>query len=112
MQDAPQPPTCYLGIDISKDHLDACRLAEGRKQTRRFNNTPAGHRRLVAWIDAPVRVCMEASGRYGLDLALALAEAGGVQVMVANPRAVKNFREASMRRLKTDALDADGPGRE
>ncbi len=107
MQDAPQPPTCYLGIDISKDHLDACRLAGGRKQRRRFKNTPAGHRRLVAWTDAPARVCLEASGRYGLDVALALFEAEGTQVMVANPRAIKNFREASMRRSKTDALDAD-----
>lgn len=81
MQDAPQSPTCYLGIDISKDHLDACRLAGGHKQQRRFKNPPAGHRRLLAWFSAPARVCMEASGRYGLDLALALYKVEGVQVM-------------------------------
>lgn len=93
-----QAQTCYLGIDISKDHLDACRIVSDQQQSRRFNNTSAGHRRLVAWIDAPARVCIEASGRYGLDLALALHKAENVEVMVANPRAVKNFREASMPR--------------
>jgi transposase len=103
-----QAPTCYLGIDISKDCLDTCRRANGREQRRRFPNTPAGHRALVDWLgNRPVRACVEASGRYGLDIALALFEADSVDVMVANPRAVKNFREASMRRSKTDALDAE-----
>ena len=102
-----QAPTCYLGIDISKDSLDTCRLVGDRQQKRRFKNTPTGHQRLIAWMHNSTRVCMEASGRYGLDIALALFEAEGVEVMVANPRAIKNFREASMRRSKTDALDAE-----
>jgi transposase len=102
-----QSPQSYLGIDISKDHLDTCRLANGRKQRRRFPNASAGHQQLIAWARRGARVCVEASGRYGLDIALALSEADGTEVMVANPRAIKNFREASMRRSKTDALDAE-----
>jgi transposase len=102
-----QAPTCYLGIDISKDRLDACRRANGPEQRRRFPNTSAGHRQLIDWLGGGLaRACVEASGRYGLDIALALSEAEDIQVMVASPRAVKNFREASMRRSKTDALDA------
>lgn len=102
-----QAPTCYLGIDISKDCLDICCHTNGREQQRRFPNTSAGHQALIDWLgNGPIRACIEASGRYGLDIALALSEAEDIQVMVANPRAVKNFREASMRRSKTDALDA------
>lgn len=101
----------HVGIDVSKDDLDACKLcgsSSGDKQTRRFKNTSAGHRQLIQWIgEGPAKVCMEASGRYGLDAALALCESEGLELMVANPRAIKNFREASMRRSKTDAIDAE-----
>jgi transposase len=49
---------------------------------------------------------MEATGLYGLDLALALSEQEGVEVMVANPRAVRHFAQAMMQRSKNDRLDA------
>lgn len=98
----------HVGIDVSKDDLDACKLAGSSKQTRRFRNSSAGHRQLIQWIGkGPAKVCMEASGRYGLDAALALCESEGLELMVANPRAIKSFREASMRRSKTDAIDAE-----
>lgn len=97
----------YAGIDIGKDYLDVCRRSASQSQTRRLPNSPSGHHSLIAWLDdEPTRVCMEASGRYGIDLALALCQAGGLKVMIANPRAIKNYREASMRRSKTDVLDA------
>lgn len=103
-----QSPQSFVGIDISKDHLDVFSVKQGQSRKRRFGNTPKGHRALIGWIgNEPVRVCLEASGRYSIDVALALVEANGIEVMVANPRAVKNFREASMRRSKTDALDAE-----
>ena len=103
-----QSPERFVGIDISKDYLDACCRGQSRSRRRRFRNTPTGHRALLRWIGkAPARACVEASGRYGLDIALALSAAESTQVMVANPRAAGNFREASMRRSKTDALDAD-----
>jgi transposase len=75
---------------------------------REFPNTPAGHRSLVAWLrrgPQPVRVCLEATGLYGLDVALQLDHAG-MAVMVANPRAVRSFAQALLKRSKTDQLDA------
>jgi len=103
-----QTTDCFVGIDISKDHLDACSRRQNRSRSRRFPNTPAGHRDLIDWVGrGRIRACVEASGRYGLDIALALFETDRTEVMVANPRAIKNFREASLRRSKTDALDAD-----
>lgn len=90
-----QRPQSFVGIDISKDHLDACCRRQNRSYRRRFPNAPAGHRALIDWLgDDLIRACVEASGRYSLDVALALFETNNIEVMVANPRAVKNFREA------------------
>ena len=97
------------GIDVGKDHLDVVRQAETALH-RRFNNTAAGHRVLIKWLrhaGQPVRVVVEASGIYSLDLALALHDADGIEVMLTNPRALKDYRRASMRRSKTDKIDAE-----
>jgi transposase len=76
---------------------------------RKFTNTPAGHKILLRHLRRAgrvVRVCLEASGLYGLDLALALSAQPGIEVMVANPRAVRHFATALMQRSKNDQLDA------
>ncbi|MFQ5745369.1 MAG: IS110 family transposase, partial [Acidobacteriota bacterium] len=52
-------------------------------------------------------VCLEASGIYSLEPAMALHRVRGVRLMVANPKAVRDFAGAFLRRSKTDALDAD-----
>ena len=54
-----------------------------------------------------MQVCIEATGLYSLDLALALHRAEGIEVMVANPRAIADFAKALLQRSKTDQLDAD-----
>jgi transposase len=85
------------GIEVSAERLLAGLEWEGASCTRReFPNTPEGHTALVNWLAAPghtVRVVMEATGLYGLDLALGLHRAG-VELMVANPRAVRHFAQA------------------
>jgi transposase len=53
-----------------------------------------------------VRVVLEATGLYALDLALLLSAHPQVQLMVANPRAVRHFAQAMMQRSKNDQLDA------
>ena len=93
------------GIEVSFQTLLVDRAG---KAPREFPNTPAGHRALLAWLrrsPLPLRVCMEATGLYGLDLALQLA-AAGIPLLVANPRAVRHFARAMMQRSKTDLLDA------
>lgn len=60
--------------------------------------SPAGGQR--------VRVVLEATGLYALDLALLLSAHQQVQLMVANPRAVRHFAQAMMQRSKNDQLDA------
>lgn len=100
----------HAGCDTSKDTIDVVRAtAEGATAHRCFANTAAGHGQLIQWLiklGEPVRVVVEASGIYSLDLALALHQAEAVEVMVANPRALKDYRRAHMQRSKTDKVDA------
>jgi transposase len=53
-----------------------------------------------------VAVCLEATGIYHFDLAVALQRAAGIAVMVANPRSTTHYARATMRRAKTDRVDA------
>jgi transposase len=76
---------------------------------RNFPNTPEGHGTILHYLRRAgrvVRVCMESTGLYGLDLALALSGQEGIEVVVANPRAVRHFAHALMQRSKNDQIDA------
>lgn len=97
------------GCDVSKATIDVCLQTSERCYERRFANEPAGHAELITWLKTcaePVRLVLEATGNYSLDLALALDQADGVELMVANPSAVRQFARAQMRRSKTDRVDA------
>jgi transposase len=100
--------TC--GIEVSAKELVVSLRRQGDLEPlRNFTNTPEGHQMVVRYLRPAgrgVRVCLESSGLYGLDLALALSAAPGIEVMVANPRAVRHFAHALMQRSKSDPLDA------
>jgi transposase len=53
-----------------------------------------------------VRVTLEATGVYSLDLSIALNAADGIEVAVLNPKAANRFAQ-TIRRSKTDAPDAE-----
>lgn len=99
-----------VGIDISADELVVAVERDGELlPVISFENDTPGHRKLIRWLTKsrrPVRVCLEATGVYGFDLSLALHRTKGIEVMVANPRAIKDFAGAFLQRSKTDALDA------
>ena len=99
-----------VGVDVdSKELVCALQCAGQRVPLTVFANTAAGHKKFVRWATKgghPARVCLEATGIYSLEFALALHEAKRVEVMVVNPRAIKDFARACMQRGKTDALDA------
>jgi transposase len=94
-----------VGIDVSAKTLMACRRRDGEDETREFKNDAQGHREMLKWIGKKARVCVEATGVYHLQLALTL-DAGGVEVMVVNPRVAKDFARAMANRSKTDRVDA------
>ena len=99
-----------VGIDVASRTLAvSLERPGGELEAFELANEPTGHRDLIkrltrrrnrAWI------ALEASGVYHLDLALALHQADGIEVMVVNPRVARDFARAAMQRSKTDALDA------
>ena len=95
----------YIGIDVSKAALDVAARPTG--DTGRFENTPAGIRRLVSWIErrCPSLVVLESTGGLERAAADALTDAR-VPVAVLNPRQVRDFARATGRLAKTDTLDA------
>jgi transposase len=97
-----------IGVDISKDHLDAHRMSDGA--SRRFANDSAGHRAFIGWLGRPegiqgVRIVYEPTGPYHRAYERRLANAGLLLVKV-NPRQARRFAEATGRLAKTDRLDA------
>jgi transposase len=100
----------WAGIDVSAAQLVAAIEDTGGTVHRvEVANDASGHRALLAALRPAgkcVRVCLEATGVYHFDLAVALQGTRGVQVMVANPRSTKDFARAAMRRSKTDRVDA------
>jgi transposase len=103
--------TAFVGIDVSKDTLDACLLLPGgRTKSSTFANDPRGHAALLAWADRhaggnALHFCMESTGSYSEAPATHLASDGRL-VSVANPARVKYAGLARGRGNKTDRADA------
>jgi transposase len=96
----------YVGIDIANAELVvACRPHDDRWTVR---NDAAGIEATVARVAArtPRLVVLEATGGYERALVAALAIAG-LPLVVANPRQVRDFANATGQLARTDRLDAD-----
>lgn len=102
--------TMYCGIDVSAKSLTvAIQRVHQPVEQRNFPNTSVGHKALIVWLQkvkSPVRVSLEATGIYSLDLAFALDAAQGIEVAVLNPKVANRFAQ-TIRRSKTDAADAE-----
>jgi transposase len=94
-----------IGGDVSKTRLDVA--VHGQKQVWQFDNSPAGFRRLIAWLQAlgEVRVVVEATGGYEEALLIACAKAG-IWISRVNPRQARDFAKALGHLAKTDRIDA------
>jgi len=94
-----------IGIDISKDWLDAHRLSDSA--SRRFANDKAGRRALIKWLSAtPAKlVVFEPTGPYHCALERAL-DAAALPFAKVNPRQARRFAEAAGKLAKTDRADA------
>jgi transposase len=105
---AASAPMAAVGIDVSKDELVVAAQRRAGVEEARFANTAAGHRALIVWLRrgrGAVRIALEATGIYSLDVALAL-HAAGFAVMVVNPRAARDFARALLQRTTTDPIAA------
>jgi transposase len=102
----------FAGIDVSGQELSvALRRGQGEDKPAitKFPNHPSGHKALMAYLlrgGGRVRVFLEASGNYSLDLALTLQAHRQVDITVINPRRARRFAESLGERSKTDLVDA------
>ena len=95
----------YVGIDVSKNHVDVAVRPTG--QTWTISNDESGIRELVSRLKAldPAIVVLESTG--GLELpSVATLAAAALPVAIVNPRQVRDFARATGTLAKTDALDA------
>jgi len=99
-----------IGIDTHKASLAACRVDELGSATAEatFDNDPAGHRLLLAWIqqaDPAVIVGIEGSASFGAAAARFLV-ASGVTVREVPPQLTRRERARTRRLGKSDPDDA------
>jgi transposase len=91
------------GIDVSKEHLDAC----WGDELQRVSNDAAGWDELIAKfaVGRVDLVVVEATGGYERGLVLAL-QAAGIELARVNPRQSHDFAKSLGVLAKTDGLDA------
>ena len=99
----------FLGIDVGKRELHACLLQGDRSTAKSVPNSSTGIAQLQTWLKnrkaQQIHVCLEATGGWSEDVAIALADAGHI-VSLVNPARIKAFAQSEMLRTKTDKIDA------
>ena len=95
----------FVGLDVSKQHLDVAVRPQGRHFVT--PNNDRGIQQLVKRLVAlkPQLIVLEASGGYEFLATAAMAEAQ-LPVAFVNPLAVRQFAGASGKLAKTDKIDA------
>lgn len=99
-----------VGIDISKLKFDVVLLTDEGKHTHKtFTNNDKGFASFKEWLNSlealTAHCCMEATGRYGEELALFLSQ-NALNISVINPARIKAFARSEGVRVKTDKVDA------
>ena len=107
--------TITLGVDVSKAKLDAALwLAQRRKwyTKAKVDNQLAGVRQLLNWMGAKAgvsasecRVVLEATGVYH-ETAAQIFHDAGCEVVIANPKRVRDYAKGRGLLTKNDAVDA------
>ena len=95
----------FVGIDVSKDRLDA--FVHPLGQAFAVARNGEGLAQLVARVQAlaPALIAVEATGGFETIVAATLAGAG-LPIVVVNPAQVRHYAQALGRRAKTDPIDA------
>ncbi|MDP8208722.1 MAG: IS110 family transposase [Candidatus Electryonea clarkiae] len=95
----------YVGIDVSKNHLDVCIIPDN--QSLRVLNNCEGHKKLCRKFKKvkPLVIVLEGTGGYENPVALAMVHQD-LPVAVVNPRQVRDYAKAMNILAKTDQIDA------
>jgi transposase len=85
----------HVGIDVSSKELVVVVSVKGKaRSAKTFENTASGHQAIIGMLSklkGGPKVCIEATGIYHFDLAVALSRAEGIKIMVINPKVAHNF---------------------
>jgi transposase len=98
----------FAGIDVGAEELVLLlRKGGAAEAATALRNSAAGRAELVRKLTKHpgITICLEATGTYSLELAVALADAG-LRVMVVNPQSSHNFAKVLGSHSKTDQVDA------
>lgn len=105
----------FTGIDVSKEKFDVGWLRDvktGKKKTKVFKNTRAGHQQVQDWLLNNLKVpaqdiviTLEPTGVYHEALMYFLHDCG-FQVLLVNPGKARKYAESLNQIHKTDKLDA------
>jgi transposase len=95
----------YVGIDVAKDSFEVASDPAGLKMS--LPNDPKGRQKLLDTLQTHevALIVLEATGGYERRLAVELIQAGH-NVVVANPRQVRDFARGMGQLAKTDSIDA------
>jgi transposase len=98
-------PDVFIGIDVSKAHLDLARSDQG--DVTRFDNDAGGIEAVVQLLLAlsPRLVVVESTGKLENPLVSALLDAA-IAVARVNPKRVRQFAYGIGKLAKTDPIDA------
>ena len=94
-----------VGIDVSKDSLAICHLANEKVQHLEMENSKAGFKQFIKQCGKDSLYVMEATGIYYLQLAYYLYEQGA-PVVVVNPLIIKRYIQMHLGKGKSDKKDA------
>jgi len=99
-----------VGIDVSKSKIDISVILENDKEKHKiFSNDQKGFKELERWLTSlsiyQAHVCLEATGRYGEELALFMYKHDH-KVSVINPARIKAYARSEGCRVKTDKVDS------
>ena len=98
-----------VGVDIAKKKCDVALFMNGKFKHKTCLNNRQGFEELSQWLKRQgverVRVCMEATGTYGDELATYMHDAGHT-VSIVNPARIKGFAQGELLRTKNDKVDA------
>jgi transposase len=100
-----EPTLCFVGIDVSKAHLDVASRPDG--QEFRLPNSPEGIASLVERLKplSPALILLEATGGLERAAAVALAEAK-LPIRIVEPGRARHFARSIGQHSRTETLDA------
>lgn len=94
----------FIGVDVSKDHLDIC-IDQETTSTRIANQPRDINRWLKSLTAGPACLALEATSTYHLELAVRAYKAGLTVYLIDGYR-LNRYRDSIGQRAKTDAADA------